>query len=85
MFSFVFNERTYPACDVTICAELTIYFLQIFANNLKTKILTFVMLKLVGRTSFRYISGGNLMICYSHFYGRGGGGRASEGMFPRSK
>ena len=84
MFSFVFNERTYPACDVTICAESTIYFLQIFANNLKTKILTFVMLKLVGRTSFRYIPGGNLMICYSHFYGRGGG-RASEGMFPRSK
>ena len=40
MFSFVFNERTYPACDVPICAESTIYFLQIFANNLKTKILT---------------------------------------------
>ena len=38
MVSFVFNGHAYPACDVAICAESAIYILQIFANNLKTKI-----------------------------------------------
>ena len=38
MSSFVFNEHTYPACDVTIFAESAIYIFQIFANILKTKI-----------------------------------------------
>ena len=37
MLSFVFNERTYLAYDVTICAESAIYILQIFAKNLNTK------------------------------------------------
>ena len=37
MLTFVFNEHTYLACDVTICAESAIYILQIFANKLKTK------------------------------------------------
>ena len=37
MLSFVFNEHTYPACDVTICAEIAIHILQIFANNIKLK------------------------------------------------
>ena len=37
MLSFVFRDHTYPAYDVTICAESATYILQIFANNLKTK------------------------------------------------
>ena len=37
VLSFVFNEHTCPACDVTIWVESEIYIFQMFANNLKTK------------------------------------------------